>query len=134
MVTYGDGVADVDLHALTTNHRESGCLATVTAVRPPARFGGLVLEGNRVSRFTEKHQAGEGWINGGFLVFRPEILEMLQSDQDSLEVSLLERLAAMNQLAVHRHEGFWQCMDTLRDKRYLEEIWATGQAPWKRWE
>ena len=134
MVTYGDGVADVDLRALVETHRQADCMATVTAVRPPARFGGLVLEGNRVERFTEKSQTGEGWINGGFLVFEPEILDMLHADQDSLEVSLLERLAAMNQLAVHRHEGFWQCMDTLRDKRQLEAIWAAGRAPWKLWE
>lgn len=132
MVTYGDGVADVDLHALIATHRQAGCLATVTAVRPPARFGGLLLDGNHVERFTEKAQ--DGWINGGFLVFEPAILDLLNSDQDSLEVALLEQLAARRQLAVHRHEGFWQCMDTLRDKRHLEAIWASGNVPWKRWE
>lgn len=134
LVTYGDGVANVDLHALLNTHRQQGRLATVTAVRPPARFGGLVLEEDRVERFTEKSQVGEGWINGGFLVFQPEIFQYLHSDADSLEVNLLEKLAALGQLSAYRHEGFWQCMDTLRDKRQLEAEWASGHAPWKLWK
>lgn len=134
MVTYGDGVADVDLHGLLSTHRKGRRMATVTAVRPPARFGGLVLDQERVERFTEKSQAQEGWINGGFLVFEPEIFQHLEKDSDSLEVDLLEKLAAMQQLSAWRHEGFWQCMDTLRDKRLLEAEWASGRAPWKIWK
>lgn len=134
LVTYGDGVANVDLHALLRTHRQQGRLATVTAVRPPARFGGLVLEEDRVERFTEKSQAGEGWINGGFLVLQPEVFQHLHGDADSLEVNLLEQLAAQGQLSAYRHEGFWQCMDTLRDKRQLEAEWASGHAPWKLWK
>jgi len=134
MVTYGDGVANIDLHALIETHRRNGRLATVTAVRPPARFGGLVLDEERVDHFTEKPQAGEGWINGGFLVLEPGVFDYLQGDGDSLEVTLLERLAADGQLSAYRHDGFWQCMDTLRDKRHLEAEWATGKAPWKIWK
>lgn len=134
IVTYGDGLADIDLHALVETHRRNGRLATVTAVRPPARFGGLVLDEERVDRFTEKPQAGEGWINGGFLVLEPGVFDFLHGDSDSLEVNLLEQLAARGQLSAYRHHGFWQCMDTLRDKRQLEAQWATGKAPWKIWK
>ena len=133
MVTYGDGVTDLDLRALLRFHREQGRVATVTAVRPPARFGGLVFEGDLVARFTEKSQAGEGWINGGFLVCEPAIFDYLDGDQSSLEVAALERLAADGQLAAFKHVGFWQCMDTLRDKRVLEGLWEGGEAPWKVW-
>lgn len=133
MVTYGDGVADVDLTALLAFHRSHGRIATVTAVRPPARFGGLVFEGDLVKRFTEKPQAGEGWINGGFLVFEPAVFGYLNGDDSSLEADALERLAADGQLAAFRHEGFWQCMDTLRDKHLLEALWSGGRAPWKVW-
>jgi glucose-1-phosphate cytidylyltransferase len=134
MVTYGDGVSDIDLHDLLRFHRSHGRLATVTAVRPPARFGGLIFNGDLVVEFTEKPQIGEGWINGGFMVFEPGIFGYLEGDQASLEADALEKLASDNQLAAYRHDRFWQCMDTLRDKRLLESLWQTGQAPWKVWE
>lgn len=134
MATYGDGLSDVDLEALLAFHRRCGKLATVTAVRPPARFGGLLLDGDAVVDFTEKPIAGEGWINGGFLVFEPEILDYLGDDASSLEVDTLSRVAADGQLAAYKHYGFWQCMDTLRDKQYLEGLWREGRAPWKTWE
>jgi len=133
VMTYGDGVSDVNMEELLKFHRGHGRLATVTAVRPPARFGGLVFEGDIVVEFTEKPQIGEGWINGGFFVFEPEILKYLDGDDSSLEIDALERVAADRQLAAYRHEGFWQCMDTLRDKRLLEHLWHEGQAPWKIW-
>ena len=133
MATYGDGVSDIDLQQLARFHREQGRLATITAVRPPARFGALVLDNEAVKVFSEKPQAGEGWINGGFLVLEPAVLEMLQGDGSSLEVDLLEQLAARGELAAYRHDRFWQCMDTLRDKRLLESMWDTGNAPWKVW-
>lgn len=135
LVTYGDGVADIDLQALVRFHKSHGRLATVTAVRPPARFGGLVFNGDLVERFTEKPQAGEGWINGGFLVLERGVFDYLETvgDGASLEVSGLERLAADGQLAAYKHDGFWQCMDTIRDKNYLESLWQQGRAPWKFW-
>ena len=133
MVAYGDCVGDVDLGKLVDFHRAHGRLATVTAVRPPARFGGLVLDGDRVIEFTEKPQTGEGWINGGFFVFEPGVFEYLRDDQTILEREPLERLAADGELMVFRHEGFWQPMDTLREKQLLESLWAGGQAPWKTW-
>jgi glucose-1-phosphate cytidylyltransferase len=134
MVTYGDGVSDIDLRKLLEFHRSHGRIATVSAVRPPARFGGLVFDGDMVTEFTEKPQIGEGWINGGFLIFEPEIFNYLEGDHSSLEADALERLAADRQLAAYRHDGFWQCMDTLRDKRLLESLWQEGRAPWKVWE
>ena len=134
MVTYGDGVSDIDLEALLRFHRDAGRIATVSAVRPPARFGGMVFDGDLVANFTEKPQIGEGWINGGFLIFEPSIFEYLQDDQSSLEADGLERVAASHELAAYRHEGFWQCMDTLRDKRLLESLWRESRAPWKVWE
>jgi glucose-1-phosphate cytidylyltransferase len=130
MATYGDGVSDVDLGALLRFHREQGRIATVTAVRPPARFGGLVFDGDLVAEFTEKPQIGEGWINGGFLVFEPALFDYLDDDATSLEADALERLAQDRQLVAYRHQSFWQCMDTLRDKRLLDSLWETGQAPW----
>ena len=133
MVTYGDGVSDLDLKDLLRFHRSHGRIATVTAVRPPARFGGLIFDGDLVTDFTEKPQIGEGWINGGFLVFEPAVFDYLKGDQSSLEADALENLAADRQLAAYRHDGFWQCMDTLRDKRLLERLWQEGQAPWKVW-
>ncbi|HEX8843684.1 MAG TPA: glucose-1-phosphate cytidylyltransferase [Pyrinomonadaceae bacterium] len=134
MVTYGDGVCDVDLRELLKFHRSHGKIATVTAVRPPARFGGLVFDGDIVTDFTEKPQIGEGWINGGFLIFEPELFRYLEGDQSSLEADALEHLAADRQLAAFRHDRFWQCMDTLRDKRLLEQLWQDRQAPWKVWD
>jgi len=134
MLTYGDGVCNVDLRDLLRFHQTQGRIATVTAVRPPARFGGLIFDGDLIANFTEKPQIGEGWINGGFMVLEPSIFDYLHDDQSSLEAHALERLAAERQLAAFRHERFWQCMDTLRDKRLLEGLWQTGQAPWKMWE
>lgn len=131
MVTYGDGVCNVNLQDLLRFHNSHRRIATVTAVRPPARFGGLIFDGDLVSDFTEKPQIGEGWINGGFLVFEPGIFDYIEDDQSSLEGDALERLARDHQLAAYRHDGFWQCMDTLRDKRLLERLWVEGRAPWK---
>ncbi len=133
LLTYGDGVGDIDLNALLDFHRRQGRLVTVTAVRPPARFGGLLFDGDLVTRFTEKPQAGEGWINGGFMACEPGIFDYMQDDLTNLEADTLERLAEDCQLAAFRHAGFWQCMDTLRDKRYLEGLWQAGKAPWKVW-
>lgn len=133
MLTYGDGVSDVNFHELLRFHGSHGRIGTVTAVRPPARFGGLVFDGDLVKEFTEKPQIGEGWINGGFMVFEPGIFRYLDGDQTVLEADALERLAADGQLAAYRHEKFWQCMDTLRDKRHLENLWEQGKAPWKTW-
>jgi glucose-1-phosphate cytidylyltransferase len=133
MATYGDGVSDVNLRELLSFHRANGLIATVTAVRPPARFGGLTFDGDLVKRFTEKPQIGEGWINGGFLVFEPAVFAYLKDDNSNLETDVLEKLAAEGQLAAYRHEHFWQCMDTLRDKRLLEGLWQSGKAPWKVW-
>lgn len=134
MLTYGDGVSNVDLDALLDFHRQQGKLATVTAVRPPARFGGLVIEDGIVNRFTEKPVAGEGWINGGFLVFEPGVFDFLKGDDCSLEAHALERIAAAGELAAYCHPDFWQCMDTIRDKTYLERLWSEGSAPWKVWD
>ena len=133
MLTYGDGVGDVDLRALLAFHRAHGRVATVTAVRPPARFGGVLFDGDLVAEFTEKPQIGEGWINGGYMVLEPRVLDYLNGDDDSLERDVLERLAAERQLAGYRHPGFWQCIDTLRDKRLLEALWREERAPWKVW-
>jgi glucose-1-phosphate cytidylyltransferase len=133
MVTYGDGVGNIDIGALVAFHRSHGKAATVTAVRPPARFGGLGLEGELVREFSEKPQAGEGWINGGFFVFEPRIFELLDGDATILEREPLERLAEMGELMAFRHFGFWQPMDTLREKNLLEELWTGGDAPWKVW-
>ena len=133
MLTYGDGLSDVPLDQLLGYHRAQGKLVTVTAVPAPARFGGIAFEGDRMVAFAEKHAGGEGWINGGYMVMEPGVLEYLDGDQDSLEVSVLERLARADQLAAYRHAGFWQCMDTMRDKQALERLWASGAPPWKRW-
>lgn len=133
MLTYGDGLADVDLDALLRTHREHGLAATVTAVRPPSRFGGLTFEGDRVARFDEKPQIGEGWINGGFFVFEPAVFDYLDGDETGLETEALARLAAAGQLAGYKHRRFWQCMDTPRDLRLLEQLWAEGDPPWKTW-
>jgi glucose-1-phosphate cytidylyltransferase len=133
MLTYGDGVADVDLHALMRFHRSHGKLATVTAVRPPARFGGLAFDGTRVAEFTEKPQVGEGRINGGFFVLERDVLRYIDGDATLWERDPLERLAADGELHAYLHDGFWQPMDTLRDRKLLEDLWASGAAPWKRW-
>lgn len=133
MVTYGDGLADIDLRALESFHRAHGKLATITAVRPPSRFGALVLDGDAVHEFSEKPQTGEGWINGGFFVFEPGIFDYLADDETILERHPLEQIAADHQLMAFRHTGFWHAMDTLRDKQLLEALWASGRAPWRIW-
>lgn len=134
MVTYGDGVADININELISYHKKMGKLATITAVRPPARYGGLFMEDGIVREFTEKPQAGEGWINGGYMVFEPEVLEMIKGSESSLEAETLEALSAMGELAGYTHDGFWQCMDTMRDVKYLESLWASGHASWKIWK
>jgi glucose-1-phosphate cytidylyltransferase len=133
MVTYGDGVANIDIARLLEFHKRHGKLATVTAVRPPARFGTMVFDGDQVTEFKEKPQTGEGWVNGGFFVFEPSIFDYLSGDQTVLEGEPLERLAGEGQLMAFRHEGFWQPMDTLRDRNNLEQMWANEDAPWKIW-
>jgi glucose-1-phosphate cytidylyltransferase len=134
MLSYGDGVSNVNLPRLLAFHRSHGCLATVTAVRPPARFGGLVLEDDVVLSFSEKPQIGEGWINGGFLVLEDGVFDYLHGDATSLESDALEHLARDGQLMAYQHDDFWQCMDTVRDLRLLEAMWATQCPPWKTWQ
>ncbi len=132
-LTYGDGVADVNIECLLKSHHEGGRIATVTAVRPPARFGALTTDGNRVVRFEEKPLSSTGWINGGFFVFESAIFDYLGGDDSSLELDGLPRLVAADQLTAHHHDGYWQPMDTLRDVRHLEELWSSERAPWKVW-
>lgn len=134
LLTYGDGVADVDIGKLLAFHEDSGKLATITAVRPPSRFGELSFgEGDQVS-FTEKPQMHDGWINGGFMVLEPEVLDLIDGDDSSLEKHVLERLSAEGQLVAYRHEQFWQCVDTLRDLRYMRSLWDDGSRPWVTWQ
>ena len=133
MATYGDGVGSIDIRALARFHGEHGRLATVTAVRPPARFGELVVEETRVTRFAEKLQAQQGWINGGFFVFEPGVFDYLEGDHSILERAPLQRLALDDQLMAFLHDGFWQPMDTLREREQLEQMWAEDRAPWKCW-
>jgi glucose-1-phosphate cytidylyltransferase len=133
MMTYGDGLADVDISRLLEFHLAHGRIATVTTVRPPARFGGIVFAGDRVSEFTEKPQVGEGWINGGFFVLNRRALDYIDGDTTIWERAPLEQLAANGELMAYRHEGFWQPMDTLRERHLLEDLWASGSAPWKVW-
>jgi glucose-1-phosphate cytidylyltransferase len=130
--TYGDGVADIDLKSLVELHRRQKVLATVTSVRPPGRFGSLVTEGSRVLSFREKPE-GSSSINGGFFVLSPAVIDYIEGDQTVWEGDPLERLAREGQLAAYTHEGFWQPMDTLRDKNHLEALWSSGKAPWKVW-
>ena len=134
MLTYGDGVANINIAELLSFHQKHGKIATISAVRPPARFGTMRFEGNQVIEFKEKPQTGEGWINGGFFVFEMNIFDYLLNDQTVLETDPLERLAADGQLVAYKHAGFWQCMDVLRDKKRLEELWKYGDAPWKVWD
>jgi glucose-1-phosphate cytidylyltransferase len=133
MLTYGDGVADVNIKALLEFHQNHGKYATMTAVRPPSRFGEVMLQGNQINSFTEKPQTGEGWINGGYFVLEREILEYIAGDNTYWERDPLEKLAEEQQLMAFQHAGFWQPMDTLREKRILEDLWQSGQAPWKVW-
>jgi glucose-1-phosphate cytidylyltransferase len=134
MLTWGDGVSDVDLKQLLQFHRSHGRLATVTAVRPPARFGKLSLEGEKVSSFTEKPQLDEGWINGAFFVLEPAVFNYIEGDHTQWEREPLETLAREGQLMAYKHTSFWQCMDTLRDRKLLEQLWDSGTAPWKLWK
>jgi glucose-1-phosphate cytidylyltransferase len=134
MLTYGDGVGDIDIGKLVAFHKKQGRLATITAVRPPARFGAMVFDGDCVTAFLEKPQVGEGWINGGFMVLEPGVMDYIQGDETILERGPLEALAKDGQLAAYRHEGFWQPMDTLREKQLLEDLWQSGKAPWKVWK
>lgn len=134
LLTWGDGVSDLDIRRLLAFHRAHGRHCTLTAVRPPARFGALDLtEAGRVTRFTEKPQIGEGWINGAFFVCEPQVLDYIEGDDTLFEREPLERLAADGQLMAYRHTGFWQCMDTLRDKYLLNRLWNEGDAPWQVW-
>jgi glucose-1-phosphate cytidylyltransferase len=133
LVTYGDGVADVDLHALLKTHRQAGTVATLTGVQPSSRFGELTVEGDFVTQFREKVPT-EGWINGGFFVFRREIFDLLDGPATVLEQEPLKKLAARRQLSVYRHSGFWQCMDTYRETELLNGLWASGKAPGKVWD
>ena len=130
MMTYGDGVSDIDLTALLEFHRSHGRLATVTAVRPQARFGDLHIENNCVTKFAEKPQTGEGWINGGFFVFEPAAIDFIASDATLLEKEPLEQLAQRGELMAYQHSGYWQSMDTLRDKQALDGLLASGKVPW----
>jgi glucose-1-phosphate cytidylyltransferase len=134
MLTWGDGVSTVDLNKLLEFHRSHGKLATVTAVRPPARFGRIELEDDFVADFSEKPQLGEGWINGAFFVLEPGVFDYIEGDKTLWEHEPMENLAKDRQLMAYRHRGFWQCMDTLRDKVRLEKMWSEDQAPWKIWE
>ena len=133
MMTYGDGLANINVKELVSFHKKHGKLATVTAVRPPARFGGILLDGNLVTEFVEKAQIGEGWVNGGFFVLERRVLDYVTSDETIFEHGPLERLAKEGQLAAYLHDGFWQCMDTLRDVHFLESLWEKESAPWKVW-
>jgi len=130
MATYGDGVANVDLRALLDFHRRQGKLATVTAVRPSSRFGEIGIRDGLATAFQEKPQVHEGWINGGFFVFEPPVLELIGGDDDSLEDGLVAKLARRRELAVYQHDGFWQCMDTYREMELLNRLWQAGEAPW----
>ena len=132
--TYGDGLADIDITALIAYHREQGALATVTAVQPPGRFGAVELNGTRVLSFEEKPRGDGTWLNGGYFVLSPEIGRYLQDDQTTWEQEPLRQLTSEGQLASFRHEGFWQAMDTLRDRNRLEQLWSSGNAPWRVWE
>ncbi len=132
-LTYGDGLADIDLPRLLVQHKESGLLATVTGSQPPGRFGSIRHEGDRVTGFQEKPMGDGGWINGGFFVLSPKVGNYIEGDRTVWEREPMERLAADGQLGVYFHSGFWQPMDTLRDKKHLEDLWNTGQAPWKVW-
>jgi len=132
--TYGDGVADVDISALVKFHKAQGTIATVTAIQPPGRFGSLDIQKNRISRFEEKPPGDSGWINGGFFVLKPAVFDYIEGDATAWEGEPLKRLAREGNLAGYPHRGFWQCMDTLRDRVHLEELWRSGRAPWKVWK
>jgi glucose-1-phosphate cytidylyltransferase len=132
--TYGDGVSDVPIDKLIEQHRSSGKIATVTAIQPPGRYGALDINGNEVASFQEKPAGDGAWINGGFFVLEPEIFNYIDGDSSSFEAAPLNKLVADHQMAAFKHVGFWQAMDTLRDKNQLEELWASGRSPWRVWE
>jgi len=134
MLTWGDGVSNVNFNELLKFHKSHGKLATLTAVRPTARFGHLNLEGDKVKEFSEKPQTSEGWINGAFFVLEPGVFDYIDGDQTQWERKPMEQLAKDGQLMAHKHTGFWQCMDTLRDKHLLNQLWDSGEAPWKIWD
>jgi glucose-1-phosphate cytidylyltransferase len=133
MLTWGDGVSNVDLDRLLAFHRAHGKLATVTAVRPPARYGYMEFDNDRVAKFAEKPQTAEGWINGAFFVLEPQVLDYIDGDETMFEHAPMERLAADGQLMAYKHDAFWQCMDTLREKHLLQSLWDSGNPPWKLW-
>jgi glucose-1-phosphate cytidylyltransferase len=133
MFTYGDGVADIDMETLLEYHRSHGKLATVTTVRSPARFGRIAFHGDRVTDFYEKAESAEGWINGGYFILHPKVIDYIDDDNTIWERGPVERLARDGQLMGYRHFGFWSCMDTLKEKNFLEELWNSGKAPWKVW-
>jgi glucose-1-phosphate cytidylyltransferase len=134
MMTYGDGLCDIDIRKLLGFHLSHGKLATVTAVRPPARFGALTFKGDNVTSFQEKPTMGEGWINGGFFVLDTRVADYIDSDETPFETSPLTRLAENGELVGFKHPGFWHCMDTLRDMRALDQMWSNNNAPWKIWD
>lgn len=131
LLSYGDGVSDVDINAVIEFHRQKGKMITLTAVRPPARFGALHIEDGNVMTFAEKPRGGEGWVNAGYMVVEPEFFDFLDGDDTGLEV--LEDVAASGEVAAYQHDGYWQCMDTIRDREYLESEWAKGSPSWKIW-
>ncbi|MEL7157219.1 MAG: glucose-1-phosphate cytidylyltransferase [Actinomycetota bacterium] len=133
MMTWGDGLSTVDLRALLEFHRAHGKVATLTAVRPPARFGHIEIDDGQITEFSEKPQAAEGWINGAFFVLEPQVADYIDGDDTLFEREPLERLASDGQLMAYQHDDFWQCMDTLRDRVRLEEMWESGKAPWRIW-
>lgn len=134
MLTYGDGLSNIDINRLLEFHKSHGKVATITAVRPSARFGGMAFDGDRVVEFKEKAQTGQGWINGGFFIFEPAVFDYIDNDVAILEQAPLESLSRDGQLMAYKHDGFWQCMDTVRDRRFLEDLWDSGKPPWKIWE
>ena len=133
LLTYGDGVSDVDIGKLTEFHRSHGKIATITAVHPTGRFGVLDISNNRIRSFNEKSESDTDWINGGFMILDPKVIDYIDGDDTVFEKGPMDRLCADGQLMAYRHPGFWQCMDTLRDKQKLEELWSSGDAPWKIW-
>ena len=132
-LTYGDGVGDVDITKLLAFHHEQKTLATMTATQPPGRFGAITIDGRKVAGFQEKPSGDGAWINGGFFVLSPKVIDYIEGDSTLWEREPMERLAKDGEMSVYRHAGFWQPMDTLRDKNYLEDLWVSGKAPWKTW-
>ena len=131
LLTYGDGLADIDIGALVKFHRNHGKMVTISAVHPGARFGELEMDQGRVASFQEKPQTGQGWINGGYFIIEPEFFDLIEGDQTILEREPLEKAAAMGELMAYHHNGYWQCVDTKRDRDHLEELWDNGKAPWR---